>query len=65
MWSETDFWPRCLATGVATFAVVMPKSLAAHLALDKVFQAWVPEKKGGERRFFADVETARKWLSGG
>jgi hypothetical protein len=34
------------------------------IALDKVFQTWVPEKKGGERKSFADVETAKKWLWG-
>ena len=34
------------------------------IALDEVFHAWVPEKEGGERKLFADVEAAKKWLWG-
>jgi hypothetical protein len=61
-WSETDWWPRCRKTQMKIFAMVLPKSLAAHMAFDKATKKWDTDAWGQVRAFFANVERAREWL---
>ena len=63
LWMETDWLPRCLKAGVKYVAVVPPKSLGSHMALDKLTEKVDPGASGHVRRFFADAESARKWIS--
>jgi hypothetical protein len=64
LWSNSDWFPRCLRTSVKVFALVMPKSLAGHMAMDKATQNWAPEKTGNTTRaFFSDVASAKEWIS--
>jgi hypothetical protein len=64
LWSETDWFPRCLQAGVVFVAMVMPES-AAPLAMvdeaaDRISTYAMSEYV---RRFFNDVEDAREWLA--
>ena len=61
LWSETDWFPRCLKAGLKSIAMVMPKALSTHLTIDKK-ASQSDSKTGYERRFFKDVESAREWI---
>jgi hypothetical protein len=63
VWTETDWLPRCRAAGLKYVAVVVPKSMASYLALEKMTVSAGPDGGGFNRRFFGDPEEARKWLS--
>jgi len=60
VWSETDWFPRCLKAGVKSTALVMPKSLAVHMAVDQMSQR--TDRTAVTRRVFGDVDEARAWL---
>lgn len=62
IWTETDWFPRCIKAGMKYFAMVMPKALAVHMSVDKFSQKFDPDAIGYIRRFFTDAEEARKWL---
>jgi hypothetical protein len=49
-----------LKAGLKTIAVVPPKSLSAHMSLDKMTERI--DAKLMSRRFFSDVPKAREWL---
>ena len=61
LWTETDWFPRCLKAGLRYSAVVMPKSLASHMSIDKMSERIDPNAV--TRRFFADPESASEWLA--
>ena len=61
LWSETDWFPRCLKAGLKSIAMVMPKALAMHVTIDKK-ASQSDNKTEYERRFFKDVESAREWI---
>jgi hypothetical protein len=63
VWTETEWFPRCLKGGMKSVAVVMPRSLTSYVSLDKFTQKFDPDSGGFQRRFFSDPEEARKWLS--
>jgi len=60
IWAETAWFPECLKSGLKTTAVVMPKSLSAHMSLDKMTERI--DVKLVTRKFFSDLQTAREWL---
>ena len=60
-WTEVEWLPRCLKAGVTHVAVVMPKSLAGHMSIDKMAQRTAVGPV--TRRFFGSKEEAREWLS--
>ena len=61
MWSETDWFPRCLKAGLKSTALIMPRSLAVHMAVDQITQRTDP--KAVMRSLLGDVDEARTWLS--
>jgi hypothetical protein len=61
VWSETDWFPRCLKAGLKFTALVMPRSLVAHMAVDQMSQR--TDLRAVTRRVFGDVDEARTWLS--
>ena len=62
VWTEMDWFPRCLKAGLKYFAMVMPKALGAHMTVDKFSQKFDPDSSGFLRRFFTDVTEAKEWL---
>jgi len=63
LWTETDWFPRAMKAGVKYISLAMPKSLTAHMSMDKLAETLDPKQKGYERRFFDSEEAAREWLS--
>ena len=61
LWMEKEWLPQGLKTGVKYTAVVVPKSLASHMVVDKLSDTVDP--KAMTKRFFKDRETAREWLA--
>jgi hypothetical protein len=61
VYSETDWFARVRGTGVKIIAVVMPKSLTGHMALDKVIDRNA-QAQGVVRMLFKDVDSAREWI---
>ena len=62
LWTETDWWPRCLKVGLTAFAMAVPKALDLHLSVDKFAEKFDPESSGYIRKFFTDINEAREWL---
>jgi SpoIIAA-like len=60
-WAETNWVPRCQNAGLKCWAVVMPKSLAMHMSVEKI-----SDRMGVAtftRKYFSDIESAREWLA--
>ena len=63
VWLEKGLIPGLVKAGVKRVAMVPPKQMAADRNVEKVALAMDKSSGGVERRFFSDVEQARKWLS--
>jgi hypothetical protein len=61
VYSETEWFARARSAGVKTIAVVMPKSLSGHMALDRLVDRNA-QAQGVARMLFKDVESAREWI---
>jgi hypothetical protein len=61
-WTETDWLPRSVKAGVVVFATILPKSLSAHMTVDKMSENLVPASAEYVRRMFKDVNEAREWV---
>lgn len=62
LWTVTDWWPRLAKAGVKAIATVPPKSLAAHLSMDKAAEIMPADGSGMKKGYFADAVAARVWL---
>ena len=49
LWTETDWFPRAMKSGVKYISLAMPKSLTAHMSMDKLAESLDPKQKGYER----------------
>ena len=62
LWTETDWSTRLAKTKMKYVAIIMPKSLGLHMAIDKMSDKVDGKTVGQVRKFFADTDSARKWL---
>jgi hypothetical protein len=62
VWTEADWFPRCLKAGLKYFALVMPKALGTHLSVDKLTQKFDPGTGRYFRAVFTDLAAAKEWL---
>lgn len=63
LWTVTDWLARLAKAGVRAFAVVPPKSLAAHLSFEKMSSKVAPDASGLTTTYFKDADSAREWLA--
>ncbi|NJP04710.1 MAG: hypothetical protein HC837_03290 [Chloroflexaceae bacterium] len=59
-WSNQDWFPRALAQGIRSMAIVVPENVVAKWSVERIMQK--AEEQPLVVTYLASVEEARQWL---